>query len=166
MNEAAANLVANAGIHFAILLAFWLLLYKLIAYKIAREAFRDQIKGPTLSLANAVEQRYPSLKSLKSAEYANQHQALSSSGQARNDASMRDILYAIAAVVVLLFFLPRITKQTIHWGHLLKENAVTYLFVGIVEYWYFMNIARLYVPTKPSQMQKDLFGQVKKRAGC
>ncbi len=166
MQESTANLLANSGVHFAILLGFWYVLYEKMAFKIARSAFRDQLASPTLSLASAADLRYPILRDLRSDQIAQQREALSAAGQAQNADAMRKIMYVIAGVCFVLLLLPRLTGQKIQWSHIFKENAITYLFVGVIEACFFLKVAQHYVPVPPSKLETDLFSEVKRRVGC
>jgi len=47
--------------------------------------------------------------------------------------------------------------------HILKENIITFLFVGIVEYLFFMTIASKFVPAPPSLLVNSLFETFKKK---
>jgi hypothetical protein len=53
-------------------------------------------------------------------------------------------------------------KSTVHLLHALKINAITFFFVGIIEYAFFTNIALHYVPSKPSILEETFIKNLKK----
>jgi len=61
------------------------------------------------------------------------------------------ILFVIIVVIVLVMvFVCNDTDFPILY--ILKENIVIFVFVGLVEMWFFLNIGMKYIPTKPSMI--------------
>jgi hypothetical protein len=46
-------------------------------------------------------------------------------------------------------------------SHIFIENIITFIFVGGIEYWFFMNVAFKFVPAPPSLIFIDLFSSLK-----
>ena len=53
-------------------------------------------------------------------------------------------------------------NQCLPIGHILLENGLTFLFVGLVEYLFFTRVALHYIPSKPSAMANSFFESLEK----
>lgn len=68
------------------------------------------------------------------------------------------LLCAILSIVITLKF--DCGKDSGIW-HIIIENVIVFIFIGIVEYWFFTNIAIKYIPTSPSLMVDTMIDTVK-----
>jgi hypothetical protein len=76
------------------------------------------------------------------------------------------ILINIIIIVFSLFF----TIYTYSTGnlsgkeifHIVMENLVTFIFVGMIELWFFLNVASQFIPAPPSLIFVSLFTSIKK----
>jgi len=68
-------------------------------------------------------------------------------------------IFVTMLIVILLYQ----CEQCIPVKHILLENAVTFFFVGIIEYFFFTKIAVKYVPSKPSLIVNSFFESVEKQ---
>ena len=76
------------------------------------------------------------------------------------------ILINIIIIVFSLFF----TIYTYATGnlsgkeifHIVMENLVTFIFVGMIELWFFLNVASQFIPAPPSLIFVSLFTSIKK----
>ena len=71
-----------------------------------------------------------------------------------------NILYIFIILIIILVLLVTIRffceVKDFPILHILKENIVIFLFIGVVEVWFFMNIGSKFVPTKPSLIVNDV----------
>ena len=71
-----------------------------------------------------------------------------------------NILYILILVVIIVSILltMRYTCGIKDFPilHILKENMVIFLFIGIVEVWFFLNIGMKFIPTKPSMIVNNV----------
>lgn len=65
----------------------------------------------------------------------------------------------IATIIFTAYFT---CKYKINFLSILKENIGTFIFLGVIEFFFFKYIASEYIPVKPSFMSKNLFGYLKK----
>lgn len=80
-------------------------------------------------------------------------------------------LIKLAAVFVLILLLCTIFTivltvkldcgKNVNIGHIILENIIVFIFVAIVEFWFFTNIAIKYIPTSPSLMVNTLINSFK-----
>lgn len=65
-------------------------------------------------------------------------------------------------VTMLVLLLIYQCQQCIPIKHILLENAVTFFFVGIIEFFFFTKIAVKYIPSKPSLIVDSFFNSLEK----
>lgn len=72
----------------------------------------------------------------------------------------------ISAIFVIAFLLSMIGTilifqcEKVSMGGIIAENIVTFICIGIVEYWFFTNIAIKWIPTSPSLMIDKMFTSI------
>ena len=64
------------------------------------------------------------------------------------------LVVIIASILLTMRYTCGITDFPIL--HILKENMVIFLFIGIVEVWFFLNIGMKFIPTKPSMIVNNV----------
>lgn len=168
------NLLANALVHIIILLGFWVIVYRFFAFDIGRNAFRDQLKNAIENVAKPLRTKNEGWYTTQTADVANgvagdiahRYSALTPGSRAINNQALLDIVYIIIALALSLTLLPRFTDNPIDWTHILKENAITYIFVGIVELIFFTQIAKNYAPILPSQLGSNTKVAVAHNLSC
>jgi len=62
------------------------------------------------------------------------------------------IVLLFLGLVATIFVRYLICGKTLNIGEIIGENILILIFVGAIEYYFFMNIASKYVPVKPSYM--------------
>ena len=79
--------------------------------------------------------------------------------------NMSIVMVGTLVVILVLLYLYYIfvKKYKINLGHILAENAVIFLFIGAIEYMFFMNIAAKYVPETPEDISNSLLDKIKER---
>lgn len=64
--------------------------------------------------------------------------------------------------IIITFILKSTCSKCISLGHIIQENIILFVFVGIFEFWFFTNIASKYIPSPPSLMYKSAIESIKK----
>jgi steroid 5-alpha reductase family enzyme len=72
------------------------------------------------------------------------------------------ILVVLLCILIIIFVLSYSCNKCTGITSIIKENVVTFMFVGLVEYLFFTQIAFKYVPTPPSTMITSLIDSFKK----
>lgn len=74
-------------------------------------------------------------------------------------------LFNVLLIIFLIFFIfISLISETLTITDVMGvigENLVTFFFVGIIEIWFFMNVASKYIPSPPSLLFTSLFTSVK-----
>lgn len=160
------NQLANAGVHFLILTAFWTILYKKLAESIAREALKDQIDLAVQDAGAKLDASFPMMQSLHHSTADTTDAALSSASRAKN----RKYLYCLFAIMASvgggLFWLNRKNPNQILWPQILKDNMLLFAGIGAIEYWFFNEIARYYAPILPSDLVQNTKERVLEYGHC
>ena len=68
------------------------------------------------------------------------------------------LLCTILSIVFTMKF--ECGKDSDIW-HIVIENIIVFIFIGIVEYWFFTNVAMKFIPTSPSLMVDTMINTVK-----
>ncbi len=155
------NLTANAIVHVIILLIFWVVFYRFVAFGVARSAFLEHIQPPITKLVQSDDEVTHYIKLAKAYTRVAKTDELTGCSQTINTQSLVEIIGIICTLVAVLAFIG--TKGEIKWRQILKENALTYLFIGTVEFVFFMKIARNYAPILPSDINTATRKAIMKR---
>jgi len=70
-------------------------------------------------------------------------------------------IIGIIGIILILFVLKNTCGICVPISHIITENLVTFLFIGIVEYLFFVNVAFKFVPAPPSLLVKTLISKFK-----
>lgn len=70
-------------------------------------------------------------------------------------------IIGIIGIILILFVLKNTCGICVPMSHIITENLVTFLFIGIVEYLFFVNVAFKFVPAPPSLLVKTLISRFK-----
>lgn len=70
-------------------------------------------------------------------------------------------VFLIVSYIVLAFIFSK--DKNFHISHILIENTIVFLFIGIIEILFFLFIAYKYVPVAPSFLSTSLFTYLKKK---
>lgn len=82
---------------------------------------------------------------------------------------MVKFMAAFTVLLLLCMFITIVLTSTIECGHsvplgrLVLENIIIFLFVGLFEFIFFVNIAMKYIPAPPSLLMKTIIESVNKR---
>ena len=64
-------------------------------------------------------------------------------------------------IILTMIILKYSCQQKAPFGHIVKENIILFFFVGLIEIVFFLQIARYFIPTKPSLMMQSIIDSVK-----
>jgi len=162
------HLILDILIHVLILFVFLSIFFFMFVSKIEKKAFKDEMGGlieknittvldtkrdTALPIINEIRPEINTVKQL----YASPDRY----GQEVNTMIKRSCIFVAAILLAIILTILIFSKD----GHLnifgiLRENIITFIFVGIVEYWFFTNIAIKFIPTTPSLMINTLYQSV------
>jgi hypothetical protein len=75
--------------------------------------------------------------------------------------AMAIALIGVVVLALLIYLLYNTCGQCIPLNHLLMENAIVFIFVGIVEYLFFTRVAMKFIPAPPSLLVTSLVNKFK-----
>lgn len=166
------HVALDVMIHMVILFTFLSLFFFMYASKAATHAFQEEIgnnleKALTQILDKNRNQVLPSINGIRPALL--QWQNLYSSPQPYSIERNKLIKFSSIFIILLLLcaIISIILTARIECGknfdvwHIIIENAIVFIFIGIVEYWFFTNIAMKFIPTSPSLMVNTMIETVK-----
>jgi len=174
MTDVSPNFIfgVNALLHVFILTTFLVVFYKLVVTKLETKAIDNQLRSAlnkslpgmfVLLDASSGNTLKPALQSLKSNGALGKLQLLYSTPDP-STTSYNSWLFRCAFVVVGALFLLVLTvilltqlfNININLTAILRENAVLFLAIGLVELGFFLKIALKYVPAAPSFLSQQV----------
>ena len=72
------------------------------------------------------------------------------------------IVLLICCILSIIITLKVDCGQNVHMGHIIIENILVFICIGIIEFWFFSNVAIKYIPTSPSLMIDTMITALKK----
>lgn len=150
------NLFYSVYLHVFLLFCFLTILFWVVISKTEGDSINNEIingiKGNLKDIKISTD-----LLSNDSIEYLKKYYEGEDSTVDRNNKQL--LMFNIAFIVLLLvgflggvFVRYKLCGKSINWTEVLLENAIILIIVGMIEYYFFMNIASKYVPVKPSYM--------------
>ena len=168
------SFIMNAHMHIIILLTFLTVLFFTYITKITKSHIEDSLNDLINDHMTLFLQK---VKAKDKNDYINwivvndlskvlryQYENQVSDINEQNDALLRKVTYVIVGVFILMVILGVYFNRRGHTmgiGVLVLENVVTFMFVGIVELFFFQNIASQYVPVLPTDVTNALFTRLK-----
>lgn len=162
------NQLANAGVHFLVLTAFWTVLYKKLAEDIAREALKDQVNSAVQSAAAKIDASFPSMQILHHSVDTGitPTTTLSPPSQKKNQKYLYYLFTIMTSIAGGLYLLNSRNRNQIAWAKILRDNMILFAGIGAIEYWFFMKIARYYAPILPSDLVENTKERVLEYGHC
>jgi hypothetical protein len=80
-----------------------------------------------------------------------------------NDLSTGIILFLIVLTILLCISFKSFYPNDINLSKLFIENIITFIFIGIGEYWFFTTYASKFIPAPPSLLSKSAIDTIKER---
>lgn len=180
VSQEQANYSINIGLHVLILFTFLTLFFFLIISKKENKsidrAFSDIINKKVGSLLDNVDKWDKKFKEFnidwKQVDKVADNIIKNSQGEdpkiTENNKKLRYVAAGMVGALILLLILMYlyyvfVKKYKISLGHILAENAVIFIFIGAIEYTFFVNIAAKYVPESPDYISTSILNRVKER---
>ena len=177
-----ANYTLNVGLHVFILFTFLTVFFFLIASRLAKEsinkAFGSVIETQTDRLLSKVDEVDQELGQFK--VNWNEVDKTAKNIQAKSQGELPNIkhnnhrlkfvaigmivslgLLLIALYVYFRFYL----GHNVSLKHIFVENLVIFIFIGLVEYMFFMHIAKKYIPVSPAFVSTTVLNRIKYQLG-
>jgi hypothetical protein len=156
------SLFINGLLHFFILFVILNFLFMIIITKISKEAIYNEItknlKIPINILLNKLtNDQKVIIASLPYDDLKRKYKKVHDVVKYNNDS----LKYFSTVIIIILFIIVIILsliyniyddKQNIHFSHILKENTITFIFVGFIEIIFFLVIAVNFIPSLPSHI--------------
>ena len=159
-------------IHTVILFTFLAAFFFFYISKIEQKAFEDEIAnliddnlGPAIAdnkdlLYPIVMPIKPMLKQFQNS-YIKPDRYITESNKLIKFTAVFVILLLLCTILTIILTVKLDCGKTVNITHIILENIVVFIFVGIVEFWFFTNIAIKYIPTSPSLMVNTLIDSLK-----
>ena len=162
------QLILDVLIHVLILFTFLCVFFFTFISKIEQKAFQDELgnmieKNVTTLIDDNKNNVLPYINRAKP-YLENLEQVYNTPNktvvETNKTIKMCCIFVVIALVLVIATILVFANNRKFNMKHILLENIVTFIFIGIIEFWFFTNIAIKWVPTTPSLMVNSLYKSV------
>jgi hypothetical protein len=159
-------------IHTTILFTFLAAFFFFYISKIEQNAFQDEIGNLVDdNLSDIIKNNRPILNPILSPVKPLLKQFENSYSKPDRYVTENNKLIKFAAIFVIILLLCTILTiiltvkldcgKNTSVGHIIVENIIVFIFVGMVEFWFFTNIAIKYIPTSPSLMVNTLIDSIK-----
>lgn len=161
-------------VHTLILFTFLSLFFFLYVSKIEQKAFENEI-GDLIedSLTKILDKDKASLKTFLSPlkpvliPISNLYSGPSQYSRERNTLVKFSAIFVavllICCILSIIITLQVDCHESVHMGHIIVENIIVFICIGIIEFWFFSNVAIKYIPTSPSLMINTMFTALKKQ---
>ena len=168
----ATYIALDVMIHILILFTFLSVFFFMYVSKIETTAFQEEIgsnleKSVTGILDKNRKDVLPTINKLRPvlSQLQNMYSAPLSYSSEKNRlikfTSVFIILLLLCAILSIVITLKLDCGKNTGIWHIVIENSVVFIFIGIVEYWFFTNVAMKYIPTSPSLMVDTMIDTVK-----
>jgi hypothetical protein len=163
----------NAVLHILILLVIVSTFYFVFVEKLSKEKFQDELEdlintnlGPALVNADKDGAFKLALQNINIDHIVNYYQnktdkAMTIQNRWLKRVVVMAIVFLIVTIILTIYILKISCHQCAPFSHILKENILLFMFVGVVEVTFFMTIARKFVPTEPSLMMRSIVDSLK-----
>lgn len=172
--ENKTDIIFDLGIHGLILFTFWVVFFIMYVSKILTNSMKEELghiitsavpKGLEESRKLTNNQTDLLLKMIPLDNFKNTYNKESQVNKFNND-----WLFTVMIIMNIVFFfvitlsyviLSRACSYEIDLLDILKINAITFVFIGAIEFVFFENVALKFVPTKPSLMTNSIFEDIR-----
>lgn len=156
-------------LHSMILFTFLSVLYIMYISKLSKKIFDNEISKNIDKLAKNLTKNDNTKKYLQNIPYdslISMFEEESDYLTIQNDWLFGTIKYGLIAMWIIfigfIFMLKNNCSTEINITEMIKNNAVTFLLIGIFEYMFFTNIAIKFVPIEPSVLTNTFFSDLNK----
>ena len=162
----------NIVLHMMILFTFLSVFFFAYISKVEEQAFKDEIGGLLEnSITNAMqankEQIKPAVHKIKPLlnylqnQYATPDMATLKTNIMIKFLAVFSVLLLVCVFITIVLTSTLECKHSVPVGKLVIENIIVFIFVGIVEYMFFTNIAIKYVPAPPTLLVKTIINRIR-----
>lgn len=181
VSEQQATYSLNIGLHILILFTFLTVFFFIIISKTEKKSINRQLDkvinqgaiDNALDKLLSIQKKYPQFKiEWKSIYESAQQISAKSQGidpkinseNKRLEIVGLVIIGTIAILLVCMYLYYRFALQIdVDLWHIFSENAIIFLFIGAIEYIFFMEIASNYVPVTSSYVTNSILARLKER---
>lgn len=180
ISEQQANYSLNIGLHVLMLFTFLTVLFFVIIVSKEKESINNAMNNvinkqipKLLDGINDINKKYnigtidwTKLNILAENVYNNSQGDSQETIDNNNRLKWVSIIIIITLTVILLglfLYYKFILKFNITIKRIIGENIVIFIFIGIIEYVFFMSIASKYIPTTNELVSNTIFDSIKKR---
>lgn len=158
------ELIISILVHVLILFTFLSLFFFFFVSKIEERTFQNEMgdmiddnmkKILTPDIKNYLSQYTPVLQKVQSL-YSEPDRYVQENNRWIKISAIFVVVFLLSIITTILIF----QCSHISMGGIISENIVTFLCIGIVEYWFFTNIAIKWIPTSPSLMIDKMFSSI------
>lgn len=165
------NFFINGIVHILILLTILSVFYFVYISNLARDRFHDELADViNNNLTEAIEKadkdqtiknKLKTLDLKRISAYYNKNSETTDLENGWLVKATVGILLMITLTLVIVLFVVKTFCKKIPFSSILKENAIMFGLIGLVEVAFFFFIARKFVPTKPSLVMQSFVDSLK-----
>jgi hypothetical protein len=165
------DLVVNAGLHVLILVSILFGVFIFVVQPLTQSAFQSQMQTLATTATNSA------LTQMNTADNGSTKKTIQNNSNVLNAAenlfanpdAVRSVhnswllgctaLFICLFATMLLIFLVTVRLvggQRVPIWNILKQNLVAFVFIGMIEVWFFITVASQYIPTPPSALTKTI----------
>lgn len=159
-------------LHSLILFTFLSLFYMFYICEISKKAFDNEISNGVEKLVKKFaghvkdEKIKEHLKKVPYDFFIDMYKEQSEYVSIQNDWLFYTLKVSLVVSWTLLIFIIFLLKskcgENIDIFNIVKNNCTTFIFVGLVEYMFFTNVATKFIPMEPSVLTDTFFSEIKK----
>ena len=161
------HLVLDVLVHVLILFTFLSMFFFTFVSKVEQKAFEEELggmieKNVTAALDSKKESILPYIDDIRPQVNTIKQLYVGPDrfGQATNKTIKISCIFVAVILISIISTIIVVGKDKVNILGILKENVITFFFVGIVEFWFFTNIAIKFIPTTPSLMVNTLYSSI------
>lgn len=173
-SSAKLEMSINIFLHVLILFTFLTIFFIMFVSKLTKKAFENEV-GHLIeeNLGKAIDDLEPEKKQEISDglrlfpfdKFEKRYQQPTEFIEERNyfiqlGAIITSII-GIVGLILIIFILKSTCGICVPISHIITENFITFIFIGLVEYMFFVNVAFKFVPSPPSLLVKTLINNFK-----
>lgn len=164
----------NTGLHCVIIFVFWTAFYTFYVYNLSNNAFENEISGVIdSSLGGAIDMLTPIQKAnaglvLSKIPLNNLIRSTSEPDKSKtlNNKWIKIMAFVLSIISILMwigsiFILSKSCNKCIPLTHIIFENVVVFICVGVIEYIFFTHVASHFVPAPPSLLVSSFLERFK-----
>jgi len=169
-----ASFNINLFFHFLVLLTFLTIFFISFISKISTNAFNDEVSNLTSGIVKSNIQPLKketsfneSVKMLPLQTLYDSYNNIHEGTKNRNDGLVNNLILFVVfswiLFIVIIVLLQYTCNIDLNLEEVILENAITFCFVGLFEYYFFTRIANSYIPVEPSFISQEFLNSIKNK---